>query len=158
MIESEEGYFYFSKTLKPFKTPGTYGYSHGGISPQELITPYFCWKAKIDTGDSLNVIIDNKDELKSVTGNLYQVKIKADKGKAGIFSNFRKVYLVFFSNNEMINKSDFFTINKGDIISKEYSFDGNSKIKIKLLDASSNQELDSVIVRQNKDRDLGGLL
>ena len=49
LIEEERSYkhfkyLYFAKIMNPFKTPGLYGYSHGGISPQELITPYFCWE------------------------------------------------------------------------------------------------------------------
>nr|MBC8552883.1 PglZ domain-containing protein [Candidatus Brocadiales bacterium] len=37
-------YLYFSRNMNPFKTPGVYGFSHGGASPQELVTPYFCWE------------------------------------------------------------------------------------------------------------------
>ncbi len=66
-------YLYFSKTMNPFKTPGVYGFSHGGISPQELITPFFCWEPSDVQIQTLKVSIQNKEDLKSVSGELYRV-------------------------------------------------------------------------------------
>jgi hypothetical protein len=150
-------YLYFSQTINPFKTPGVYGFSHGGISPQELITPYFCWESTVDSSQSLAMSIQNKDDLKSVTGELYQLKIEADTGVGDLFSMERKVFLVFFSENVQINKSDVFTIKRGQTVTKEYTFDGNTEIDILLLDAQTKEQLDKTVAKQNKDRDLGGL-
>jgi hypothetical protein len=69
----------------------------------------------------------------------------------------RKVFLVFFSNKTQINKSDVFTIQQGELIAKEYTFDGHSEIEAQLLDAQTKQQIDKVLIKQNKDRDLGGL-
>ncbi len=149
-------YLYFSTTLNPFKTPGVYGFSHGGVAPQELITPYFCWEQTEASAPALTVTIQNKDDLKSVTGELYQVKIKAASG-ADIFTLNRKVYLVFFSQKVQVNKSDVFTLQQNELIAKEFTFDGNTEIEVHLLDAHTKAQLDKVIIKQNKDRDLGGL-
>lgn len=163
LIEKERNhndfnYLYFSRNMNPFKTPGVYGFSHGGASPQELITPYFCWELSENLIPALSVTIDNKNELKSVTGELFQLKIRSEKGTDDLFSMERKVYLVFFSNKKQINKSDVFTIQRDQLITKEYTFDGNSEIEAQLLDAQTKQQLGRVIIIQNKDRDLGGLL
>ena len=56
-------YVYFHKSNRPFKTPGKYGYSHGGISPQELIVPFLCIEKKRSSFEKLNVLISNKEDL-----------------------------------------------------------------------------------------------
>lgn len=151
-------YLYFSKTMNPFKTPGVYGFSHGGVSPQEIITPYFFWERSSESMQTLQVAIQNKDDLKSVTGEIYQLKIKADEGIVDLFSMERKVYMVFFSNKVQTNKSDVFTIQRDQLIIKEYTFDKDIEIDVQLLDAQTNEQLDRAVIKQNKDRDLDGLL
>ncbi len=150
-------YLYLSKTMNPFKTPGVYGFAHGGIVPQELITPYFCWERSKDSSPALMVRILNKEDLHSVTGELFQLKIQADNSAGDLFSLNRTVYLVFFSHNVVINKSDVFTIQRQELIAKNYTFDGNTEIEVHLLDAKTKEQLDKVSIKQNKDRDLGGL-
>lgn len=151
-------YLYFSKTMNPFKTPGVYGFSHGGVSPQELITPYFCWERSSESMQTLKVTIQNKDDLKSVTGKLFQLKIKSDTGAGDLFSMERKVYLVFFSKGVQINTSDVFTIQRDQLISKEYAFDKSTEMDVHLLDAQTKEQLDRAVIRQNKERDFGDLL
>ena len=151
-------YLYFSKTINPFKTPGVYGYSHGGISPQELITPYFCWELSGGLTNTLNVTIQNKDDLKSVTGDLFQLNIKSGSESGDLFSMERKIYLVFFSNKVQINKSGVFAIQRDQTVTKEYTFDENTEIDVLLLDAQTKEQLDRAVIIQNKARDLSGLL
>lgn len=163
LLEAEKnykqfGYLYFSENINPFKTPGVYGFSHGGISPQELITPCFCWEGSKKTGDTLSVVIENKADLNDVTGELFSVKIQAGKGANDLFSLQRTVYLVFFSNKTQVNKSDVFTIKCNERIIKEYTFDGHPEIEVHILDAATKLQLDRTTVKQNRDRDLGGLL
>lgn len=163
LIEVEKSYkqfryLYFAKNINPFKTPGLYGFSHGGISPQELVTPYFCWESSDSFTASLSVSIENKVELKDVTGELFAIKLQAEKEGGDLFSMDRKVFLVFFANKMQINKSDVFTIQRNELITKEYAFDGYSEIEVHLLDAATKQQLDKALVKQNKGRDLGGLL
>ena len=123
LIEVEKSYkqfeyLYFAKSINPFKTPGLYGFSHGGVSPQELVTPYFCWERSSNVVTSLSVSIENKDDLKDVTGELFPIKIQADEGEGDLFSMERKVYLVFFSNKAQINKSDVFIIHRTGVDKK----------------------------------------
>lgn len=154
----EFNYVYCARNINPFKTPGVYGFSHGGASSQELITPFFCWERSSDLTPTLSVYIDNKDDLKNVTGELFPLRIRADKGAVDLFSMERKVYLVFFSNKTKIREGDVFSIKRGEVIPLEYPFDGNTELDVHLLDATTKQKLDQAIIQQNKERDLGGLL
>jgi len=85
-------YVYFSKTINPFKTPGAYGYSHGGISPQEIITPCFCWERPEVVTSSLKISIENKDDLLNITGEVFPVMLRSEKVAGDIFSTARTVY------------------------------------------------------------------
>ena len=150
-------YLYFARNMNPFKTPGTYGFAHGGLAPQELVTPYFCWEQESNGMGELLISIANKGDLASVTGELYQIKLNADAGNGNLFTQERKVLLVFFANKNQINKSDVLTVQSNDQITKEYTFDGHDEIEVQLLDAATKQQLDKVLVKKNNDRDLGGL-
>lgn len=150
-------YLYFARNINPFKTPGAYGFSHGGISPQELVTPFFCWESTDHASSLLSVLIENKAGLEDVTGELFQIKLRSDKGADDLFSLERKVYLIFFANKTQVNKSDVFTIQRNESVTKEYTFDGHPEIEVQLLDAATKQQLDRTVVQQNKARDLGGL-
>lgn len=151
-------YLYFSKNINPFKTTGLYGFSHGGLSPQELVTPYFCWERYGTSTSTLPISIANKTDLKDVTGELFSIRIQADNVGGDIFSVDRKVYMIFFTNKVQVNKSDVFTIQQNELIIKDFEFDGHSEIEVQLLDAVTKQQIDRTIVKQNKARDLGGLL
>lgn len=150
-------YLYVSRTLNPFKTPGVYGYAHGGASPQEIITPFFFWERSEMAANTLVVSIQNKAELKSVTGEVFPIILQAGKDAGDLFSFERKVQLVFFSGQAPVNKSDIITIQGGQSIKKEYAFDGKDGLAVLLLDAVTKEQLDRVEIKQNKDRDLGGL-
>lgn len=162
-IETEQkykgfNYLYFSKTLNPFKTPGVYGYSHGGISPQELIIPFVCWESSLSETGTLSVSISNKGDLESVTGENFQIGIKAETDTVDLFTTERKIILMFFSRGKQISKSEIITINKDQEITGNYTFRGHEKIEIKLLDANTKEQLDKAVVKQDKARDLKGLL
>ena len=150
-------YLYFARNMNPFKTPGTYGFAHGGLAPQELVTPYFCWEQESDGMGELPVTIANKSDLASVTGELYQIKLKAGDGEGNMFTHERKVSLLFFANKKPVNKSDVITIQSKKEIIKEYTFDGHDLLEVQLVDAVTMQHLDKVSIKKNNDRDLGGL-
>jgi PglZ domain-containing protein len=154
----EFSYLYFAQNMNPFKTPSAYGFAHGGATPQEIITPYFCWERTAELIDSLTITIANKADLKSVTGELYMLNIETASSQDALFSQERKVFLLFFSDNIQINKSDVFIIKQDQHVSKEYTFDGHPVIEVQLLDAKTKELLDQATIKQNKDRDLGGLL
>jgi PglZ domain len=163
LLEIEKHYkqfkfLYAARNINPFKTPGLYGFSHGGACPQELVTPLFCWERAASPVAELMVAIEDKSALTNVTGDLFRVKIRSAKGSGNLFSTYRKVYLVFFVNKKQVNKSDVFSIGPDETIAKEYAFDNNSEIEIRLLDAQTKLQLDVATAKRNKDRDLGGLL
>ncbi|MGO0306045.1 PglZ domain-containing protein [Endozoicomonas acroporae] len=156
---NEFSYLYFAQTMNPFKTPGTYGFSHGGLAPQELITPYFCWEKEADDIGELAVSIANKSDLSGVAGDYYQIKLEPEAAEDNLFTGERKVVMVFFAGKQQVNTSDIITIRNDDsAVVKEYSFSGYDEIEVQLLDASTKQHLDRATVKRNNDRDLGGLL
>jgi hypothetical protein len=134
-----------------------YGFSHGGLSPQEIITPYFIWERSEGLIGTLPVGIENKEELKDVTGELFSIKLKADRGTDDLFSVERKIYLVCFANNMQVSRSDIFAVQQMELITKEFTFEGYQEIEVQILDASTKQQLDRAVVKKNNDRDLGGL-
>jgi hypothetical protein len=148
-------YLYFARNINPFKTPGKYGFSHGGISPQELITPCFCWEHSDSNTATLTVTIENKEDLKSVTGELFSIKIHADKDTGDLFSMKRDIYLMFFANTRQVKTSDVFTIKRNEIITREFLFDDQPVMEVHLLDAATKERLDKAVIKQNRDRDLG---
>jgi len=151
-------YYYFAKRLGPFKTPGVYGYSHGGLSPQETIIPFLKWSHKKQTLSTLRVVISNKSELKDVTGDLFVIKLKSESTTKDLFTADRKIVILFFAGNKKINESDIITIKNNTEVKKEYRFASNSEIEIKVLDASTKEQLDKATIMQSSARDLGGLL
>ena len=163
LVHAKRGYkqyehIYFSRTLNPFKTPGVYGYSHGGASPQEVITPFFCWERETELAGSLPLFISNKSDLKEITGELFSIVVSAGDGTDDLFSMERKAYLVFFTDGKQANKSDVFAIKPKESLAKEYTFDGHVEYEVQLLDATTKEQLDRVVIKKSLDRDLGGLL
>ena len=153
----EYNYLYFARNMNPFKTPGTYGFAHGGLAPQELVTPYFCWERENDGMGELPVVIANKSDLVSITGELYRIKLSADSGEGNLFTQERKVMLLFFANKNQVNKSDVIAVQSNGEIIKEYTFDGHDELEVQLVDAITKQQLDRTVIKKNNDRDLGGL-
>lgn len=151
-------YIYFAKSMSPFKSVGSYGFSHGGISPQELITPFLSWENNTQGNNMLTVMISNKKELSSVTGNIFRIKIEAATHKKNIFSVSRTIDILLVVQGKVIQKMGNITLNDGDIENKEFNFNGYDKLEVQLLDANTKQQLDKITVIQNKTRDLGGLL
>jgi hypothetical protein len=106
----------------------------------------------------LTVMISNKKELSSVTGNIFRIKIEAATHKKNIFSVSRTIDILLVVQGKVIQKMGNITLNDGDIENKEFNFNGYDKLEVQLLDANTKQQLDKITVIQNKTRDLGGLL
>ncbi|MEN2282400.1 hypothetical protein AAGF08_09705 [Algoriphagus sp. SE2] len=151
-------YCYFAKRLGPFKSPGVYGFSHGGLSPQETLIPSFKWSNNKIGQDLLNVRITNKSDLLNVTGELFSLKLIGETEGSGLFSMERKVVVLFFSDGKKFNESDILTIEKGKEVKKEYQFNKHSTISVVIVDAITKSQLDKATITQNSARDLGGLL
>jgi hypothetical protein len=158
IVYNNFNYCYFAKRLGPFKSPGVYGFSHGGLSPQETIIPFLKWSNENNIKDQLQVMIANKKDLIDVTGDLFSIVLKASSAASDLFSSERKVIILFFANNNNVNESDIITLIKDSELKKEFRFGSNAEIEVKIVDAVTKEQLDKVIVKQNKTRDLGGLL
>ncbi|MFA4851032.1 MAG: hypothetical protein WC599_00750 [Bacteroidales bacterium] len=154
----EYQYVYTSKSHRPFKSKGVYGYSHGGFTPQEIIIPKFIFRKEKAATPGLEVLLSNKNELAEVTGELFGIKLQAATSKSDLFSESRKVQVLLYAGGVNYNSSSIINMEAGKTESLEFSFKGHSEVQVALVDATSQEQLDSVIIKQSNLRDLGGLL
>ncbi|MFC1731449.1 hypothetical protein ACFL6I_14115 [candidate division KSB1 bacterium] len=150
-------YVYFAKSANPFKTTGKYGYSHGGLTPQEVIVPKIKFSIRQDQVDKLKVHIANKDQLVNVTGEIYHIILEAEQSTGNLFSSERKVFLVTLYEGKQVNQSDIINIYAGKRHEKDYSFEKYKNLEVILLDAETREQLDKVVITKSTSRDLGGL-
>lgn len=151
-------FLYVARTSRPFKTKGRYGYSHGGFTPQEIIIPNIKFTKKPDSTPSLGVYFSNKTEIENVTGNIFELKIQSEKEIKGLFASSRKVQILLFSGGKQIQASNISQIEVDNTLSYEFSFNKNTEIKAVLIDSETKEQLDEIIIKQSKARDLGGLI
>lgn len=151
-------YVYTAKSHRPFKSKGVYGFSHGGFTPQEIIIPNFVFSKEAETTKGLEINIVNKKELGDVTGELFGLKIEAAAKADDLFSASRKIQVLFYANNIVYTKSNITTIDSGKTQSLEFSFSGNSEVIAVVVDANTQEQIDSVKIKKSNARDLGGLL
>ncbi|OGH97204.1 MAG: hypothetical protein A2X42_12555 [Candidatus Margulisbacteria bacterium GWF2_38_17] len=160
MFERSSGeykYVYTAKSHRPFKSKGVYGFSHGGFTPQEIIIPKFVFKKQSAVTSNLDVAIINKPELADVVGDLFGIKLQAG-ACTDLFAVSRKVQLVLYSGNCQYSSSSILTIESGKTLSAEFSFSGNAEVMAVLLDAETQEQLDTVTIKKSDARDFGGLL
>ena len=154
----EYKYVYAAKNHRPFKSKGVYGFSHGGFTPQEIIIPNFKFSKLKSQTSELTVTISNKADLNDVPSELFIIKLSAPKTSADLFGSVRKVQIKLYADNKEFQSSEIFSIESDAIVTKEFSFNGNAHVQAILLDAISQNQLDSVIIKKSNLRDLGGLL
>lgn len=154
----EYEYIYFSTTLNPFKTPGPYGFSHGGITPQELLIPFLKIEKYRKEINTLEVEIINKEELLSVIGDIYPVKLKTGSSKGNMFSRERRIIIVMVKDKKEFYQSDVISIREEEALSRDFSFKEHEEFEIVVLDEQTKIRLDHCHVKRNIVRDLGGLL
>lgn len=150
-------YVYVAPSGRPFKSRGMYGYAHGGFSPQEIIIPNFVFRSHQAAVQGLAVEFANKKDLTEVTGELFGLKIQAPESSGDLFSASRKVQVLLFANNVNYDKSSILIVNAGSTQSFEFSFQGKTEVQAVLVDANTQEQLDSAKVTKSNMRDLGGL-
>jgi len=150
-------YQYYSKSMNPFKTKGAYGFSHGGITPQELLIPKLMITKSSDDFNKLKIEISNKPDLLEVVGDLYQVVIRGGEFTGDAFSVERKVMLVFAKDKKEFNRSSIVTIKSGEQVTNEFEFEKYNEFDILVIDANTKSTLDSSKITRQIARDLGGL-
>lgn len=153
----EYQYVYASKSHRPFKSKGVYGYSHGGFTPQEIIVPRFVFRKEKEPTPGLEVKIINKQELTEVTGEWFGIKLQAALSTSDLFASNRKVQVLLYAKGVNYSSSSIINMEAGKTEPLEFSFQGNTEVQAALVDASTQEQLDSVIIKQSNLRDLGGL-
>ena len=154
---SEFNYVYAAKSHRPFKSKGVYGFSHGGFTPQEIIIPNFVFSKEVESIKGLEVSITNKKELIEVTGELFGLKIQANSNENTLFTGIRKIQLLLYANNVTYSSSHIITIEPGGKQSFDFSFGGHSEVIAVVVDANTQEQIDSVKIKKSNARDLGGL-
>jgi len=153
----EYRYVYAAKNHRPFKSKGVYGFSHGGFTPQEIIIPKFRFsKIKAQTSQ-LEVFISNKTDLNDVAGEFFVIKLEAAKSASDLFGSQRKVHLKLYAGSKEYQSSDIVSLDSGQKTEKQFSFSHNTQVQAVLLDAETQEQLDTVIIKKSNLRDLGGL-
>jgi len=162
LIEFDQSYkdkefLYFAKSMSPFKTTGAYGYSHGGICPQEILIPHLKVKGmKQSSINQLDVKILNKKQLLSIVGNNFTIEIKAASSDGLLFNNKRNIEIHFLENKQTFNKTNVITIGQNE--TKALNFNENKdNFIVHLLDAETKELLDKADLKKKQVRDLGGL-
>jgi hypothetical protein len=154
----EYNYLYVSKNHRPFKSKGVYGYSHGGFTPQEIIIPKFIFRKEKPATSGLEVKIINKAELSEVTGILFGIKLQASSKASDLFASNRKVQVLLYAGGVNYSSSSIISMDSGKSETLEFSFQGNTEVQAVLVDATTQEQLDSVIINSSNARDTGGLL
>lgn len=154
-VQKPDGRFiYYKESFSPFKTTGEYSFGHGGMTPQELLTPHLiCTREEKDAAKKIKVTIFNKSQLGGIAGENVLVKIRGEPSVEGT----RRVEIHLKGDEDLDKSSDIITIEAGQEIVREFRV-SQSNFKILLLDANTKETLDSIAIRKQSSRDLGGLL
>lgn len=148
-------YQYYARTDKPFVSRGSYGYAHGGLTPQECIIPMYCF-SKDNGQEGCTVCISNKNDLKSVTGSYFTAKIKAIGDSSTLFSSSRKIKLQLFDSHGKSTSATIHTINAGDTLTQEFEIP-STPCKLVITDKDTTEQLDSCEIGKSSVRDIDDL-
>ena len=149
-------YQYYAQTDKPFKTRGKYGYSHGGLTPQECIIPQYHFTQEGEQ-IGMKVVVTNKMNLKAVTGQFFNVSLKGVGNDENIFEAERRVQLLFYNERgQEISRSNIIKVKAGVETSQEFSINAD-RMKMVVVDAVTTAQLDSCDIVKSSSRDMGGL-
>ena len=148
-------YQYYAKTDKPFVSRGSYGYAHGGLTPQECIIPIYCF-SKDGVGESLKVTILNKTDLQSVTGAYFTIKIKGEGDAGSLFASSKRVKVQLFSNQGKLLTSSILNVNADAISEQEFEL-SSAPCKMVIIDVHTTEQLDNCLINKSQARDLEDL-
>ena len=160
LIERKGRYFdsyfqYYAKTDKPFVTKGAYGYAHGGFTPQECIIP--AYELTTESNDmALGVVISNKKDLESVTGNYFTVKLQAEGVESDLFRSERKIKLLLYAGSTLVSGNVIYSMKPGANIHVEFEM-AQGIDKVVLVDKDTSAQIDSSAIKKSQSRDLDDL-
>jgi hypothetical protein len=160
LIERKGRYFYsyfqyYAKTDKPFVTKGAYGYAHGGFTPQECIIPAYELTTE-STDIVLGVVISNKKDLESVTGNYFTVKLQAEGVESDLFRSERKIKLLLYAGSTLVSGNVIYSMKPGENIHVEFEM-AQGIDKVVLVDKDTSAQIDSCAIKKSQSRDLDDL-
>ena len=160
LIERKGRYFdsyfqYYAKTDKPFVTKGAYGYAHGGFTPQECIIPAYELTTE-STDIALGVVISNKKDLESVTGNYFTVKLQAEGVESDLFRSERKIKLLLYAGSTLVSGNVIYSMKPGENIHVEFEM-AQGIDKVVLVDKDTSAQIDSCAIKKSQSRDLDDL-
>lgn len=148
-------YQYYALSDKPFCSKGTYGYSHGGFTPQECIIPIYEF-GQDAAAEALHVSIANKKDLQTVAGQYFKLKLQAESS-ADVFKQDRRMEIHFFEGNKEL-LVQIVTIKQGQLLDNyEFEMPASGKAKVVLVDASTKEQIDYCEVKGSSARDLDDL-
>lgn len=161
LIERKEifggyAYQYYARTDKPFVSRGTYGYAHGGLTPQECIIPMYCFLKEESTEVGCNITIVNKNDLMAVTGNYFTLKIKAEGDASNLFASSRKVKVQLFDQQGNTISSSIEMLQADSVLSKEMEIT-TAPCKLVIIDFKTTEQLDHCVVDRSHVRDIDDL-
>ena len=148
-------YQYYAKSDKPFVSRGVYGYAHGGFTPQECIIPMFEFEQ--EQQDALQINIQNKKDLSNITGAFFTVRLKAEAYKGTLFSQERKVLLQLFDQGNLLTTSAVLKLSPSAEVEVEFTLPAAGKLKLVVVDAKTQQQIDYCDVKKSSSRDLDDL-
>lgn len=149
-------YQYYAITDKPFRTRGKYGYSHGGMTPQECLIPAYHFAEK-NVKMGLKVTIANKPELSAVTGQFYTIKLTGVGNSNDVFEAERKVQLLFYrEDGSEESKSNIIKIKAGTVQEIENTLN-DSQLKVIVVDSQTTEQLDVCVIKKSISRDIDDL-
>ena len=160
LIERKGRYFdsyfqYYAKTDKPFVTKGAYGYAHGGFTPQECVIPAYELTTE-STDIVLGVVISNKKDLESVTGNYFTVKLQAEGVESDLFRSERKIKLLLYAGSTLVSGNVIYSMKPGENIHVEFEM-AQGIDKVVLVDKDTSAQIDSCAIKKSQSRDLDDL-
>lgn len=142
-------YQYYSKTDRPFRTRGPYGYAHGGFTPQECLIPMYQISVK-NRHSGIEVSIANSDALKAVTGQYFNVVLNGNEASIG-----QRIKVILYTNGAQETSTILKIADNGEA-SCEFELTAES-MSVVVQDTQSSRQLDCATVRKSFSRDLDDL-
>lgn len=160
LVEREDdfcgsAYQYYALSDKPFRSKGTYGYAHGGFTPQECIIPIYEF-GQDAAAEALHVSIANKSDLQAVAGQYFKLKLKAEVS-SDVFKQERRIEIHLFEGSKELSMQ-IVTIKQGQLLdNNEFVMPASGKAKVVLVDASTKEQIDYCETKSSSARDLDDL-
>ena len=103
-------------------------------------------------------LITNKKDLIDVAGDIITVKFSADDEVVDIVSLMRRIRVVLYVGNSVIDQSSILSVTAGNKNKVDLSLGGANEAVVIIYDEDTKDQLDKAKVIKSQMRDLDGLL